>query len=124
MNKITVNYTKNTLEITKSFEKKARAYGSDAYNELTAARKEFPNYRIVVKTSKSNNSLKGMDYDFMREYISKHDNADNAGEGKHMAEFEKLCASDLSYGEIKQWFVETYPVFKDFKTRAQWILAV
>ena len=41
-----------------------------------------------------------------------------------MAEFEKLCASDISYGEIKQWFVETYPVFKDFKTRAQWILAV
>ena len=116
MTNITVNYTKNTLEITKSFEKKARAYGSDAYNELTAARKEFPNYRIVVKTSKSNNSLKGMDYDFMREYISKHDNADNAG--------EKLCASDLSYGEIRQWFVETYPVFKDFKTREQWILAV
>ena len=118
MANITVNYKKNTLEITKAFEKKASAYGSEAYVELSEARKEFPNYRIVVKTTKSNNSFKGMDYDFMVEYISKHENAD-----QRMEAFEKLRACDLSYGEIKQWFVETYPIFKNCETRAQCILA-
>ena len=118
MTNITINYKKNTIEITKSFEKKASAYGSEAYYELSEARKAFPNYRLVVKTTKSNNSFKGMDYDFMKEYISKHDEDE-----KRMGKFEKLRACDLSYGEIKQWFVETYPVFKNCETRAQWILA-
>ena len=118
MTNITINYKKNTIEITKSFEKKASAYGSEAYYELSEARKAFPNYRLVVKTTKSNNSFKGMKYEFMMEYISKHDDAE-----QRMEEFEKLRACDLSYGEIKQWFIETYPVFKNCETRAQWILA-
>ncbi len=118
MSNITINYKKNTIEITKSFEKKASVYGSEAYRELKEARNEFPNYRLVVKTTKSNNSFKGMDYDFMLDYIAKHENAE-----QRKAEFEKLRACDLSYGEIKQWFTETYPVFKNCETRAQWILA-
>ena len=118
MANITVNYKKNTLEITKAFEKKASAYGSEAYRELCEARKEFPNYRIVVKTTKSNNSFKGMDYDFMKEYISKHEASE-----KHTEELNELIDKKLTYGEIKQWFVETYPIFKNCETRAQWILA-
>ena len=118
MSNITINYKKNTIEITKSFEKKASAYGSDAYYELSEARKEFPNYRLIVKTTKSNNSFKGMDYDFMMEYISKHENAE-----ERLAQLKELRSKSLSYGEIKQWFVETYPVFKNCETRAQWILA-
>lgn len=118
MTNITINYKKNTIEITKAFEKKASAYNSVEYNQLCEARKEFPNYRLVVKTSKSNNSFAGMDYAFMVEYIEKHENAE-----QRKAEFDKLRASGLTYGEIKQWFVEIYPIFKDCKTKAQWILA-
>ena len=61
---------------------------------------------------------KGMDFNFMREYISKHDNAEQL-----TADFEKLCNNQLSYGEIKSWFLAHYPVFNDCKTRADWILA-
>lgn len=117
MSRITINYKKSTIEITKSFEKQASVFGSEAYNELCDARKEFPNYRLVVKSSKSNSTFKGMDYDFMLEYISKHDDAE-----KHKEELKKLCDSKLTYGEIKQWFVSVYPVFKECETRAQWIL--
>ncbi len=118
MSNININYKKSTIEISKNFEKKAQAFGSDAYNELCAARKEFPHYRLVIKANKPNSAFKGMDYDFMMEYISKHDDA-----AQRKAEFDKLRESDLSYGEIKQWFVSVYPVFKDCKNRAQWILA-
>ena len=76
MTNITINYKKNTLEITKSFEKKASAYGSREYNELANVRKEFPDFRIVVKAAKTKSTFKGMDYDFMREYIEKHDKAE------------------------------------------------
>ena len=118
MTNITINYKKNTIEISKSFAKSASAYGTQDYYALVEAKKEFPNFRLVVKTSKSNNTFKGMDFNFMREYISKHDNADEM-----MESFTKLCDSKLSYGEIKAWFIAHYPVFHDCKTRADWILA-
>ena len=118
MNNITINYKKSTIEIAKSFEKKASIFGSAEYNELCNARKEFPTYRLVIKANKSNNTFKGMDYDFMLDYIENHDNAE-----QHKAEFNKLRENNLPYGEIKQWFVSTYTVFKDCKTKAQWILA-
>ncbi|MBO5037767.1 MAG: hypothetical protein J6D42_11895 [Clostridia bacterium] len=118
MTNITVNYKKNTIEITKSFEKKASVYGSEAYYELSKARNDFPNYRLIVKTSKSNNTFKGMDYEFMLDYINNHEDSE-----KHKAEFDKLKENNLSYGEVKQWFVSTYPVFENCKTRAQWVLA-
>ena len=118
MTNITINYKKSTIEITKSFEKKASAYGSREYNELANVRKEFPDFRIIVKATKTKSTFKGMDYDFMKEYIEKHDE-----DNKNMDAFNKLLANDLSYGEVKQWFIETYTVFKDCETRAQWILA-
>ena len=118
MNNITINFKKNAIEINKSFEKKASVFGSEAYIELFNARKEFPSYRLVIKANKSSNTFKGMDYDFMIEYISKHENAE-----QRKAEFDKLRENNLSYGEIKQWFVSTYPVFQNCNTRSQWILA-
>ena len=118
MSNITINYKKSTIEITKSFEKQASVYGSQAYNELREARAEFPTYRLVIKANKSSSAFKGMDYDFMIAYIEKHENAE-----QRKAEFDKLRASGLTYGEIKQWFIDTYPVFEECKTRAQWVLA-
>ena len=118
MANITMNFKKNAIEITKAFEKKASIYGSAEYRELIDAKKEFPNFRIVVKTTKSNNSFKGMHYDFMKEYISKQENAEKITE-----ELNRLIDMKLTYGEIKQWFIETYPVFAECKTRAQWVLA-
>lgn len=118
MTNITVDYKKNTIEITKTFEKKASVYGSNEYHELVNVRREYSNYRLIVKTSKSNNTFKGMDYEFMLDYISKHENSE-----QRKSEFNKLRDNNLSYGEIKQWFVSTYTVFENCKTRAQWVLA-
>ena len=118
MKNIVINYTKKTIEITKSFEKKAREYGSDAYVALRNARNEFPKFELVVKAPKGSNGFKGMDYDFMEEYIKKQANAD-----ERIEKFNKLRAKELSYGEMKQWFIGEFPVFANCKTRAEWILA-
>lgn len=117
MKNITINFKNETLEITKSFERKACAYGSSEYIELANARKDFPNFKIVVKTPKSSNNFKGMNYDFMRTYIESHDNSEIK-----LKEFDKLIDNRLTYGEIKQWFISEYTVFEKCTTRAQWIL--
>ena len=119
MKNITIDYAKKTIAITKSFEKKARVYGSDEYMELREARNEFPNFRLVVKASKSgNNTFKGFDYDFMEQYINKHD--DEAKSIK--AEFDELKKNHLSYPEMKKWFVSKYPAFDGCKSRTSWLL--
>lgn len=118
MKNITIDYAKKTIEITKAFAKKASEYGSAAYYELSKVRSEFPSFSITTKAPKVSNTFKGMDYDFMVEYISKQANSDEL-----MESFKKLRENELSYGEIKQWFIGKFPVFKECKTRAQWILA-
>ena len=119
MSNIKINYTKNTIEITKSFEKKAMVFASPEYKELIDAKREFPNYRIVITTNKGSNTFKGMDYKFMEEYIAKQVDAETRTQ-----EFKRLLESKLvGYAEVKQWFVDKYPVFKTCKTKADWILA-
>ena len=117
MKNITISYEKKIIEITKSFEKKAREYGSDAYKTLRNVRNEFKDFEIIVKAPKTSNTFKGMNFDFMAEYISKQINAEEL-----MEDFNKLRKT-LNYGEMKQWFIGKFPVFKDCKTRADWILA-
>ena len=119
MTNITINHRNASIEMSKATAKATSVYGSPEYNDLIAVRKEFPSYRLVIKTAnRTVNGFKGMNYAFMEEYISKHDNAD-----ARLSDFQKLRDSDLTYSEIKQWFLNTYPIFKTCATRAEWILA-
>ena len=118
MKNIRLDYAKETIEITKAFERKASIYGSLAYNELATVRRDFPTFKLKITEVKGSNGFKGMGYDFMRTYITTHDNAEERSKA-----FEKLVELKLSYGEIKQWFISQYPVFASCTTRAQWVLA-
>ena len=118
MKNIRLDYAKETIEITKAFEKKASVYGSLAYNELATVRRDFPTFKLKISEPKGSNGFKGMDYDFMRKYISLHDNSE-----ENTKNLETLIERKLSYGEIKQWFIGVFPVFANCTTRAQWVLA-
>lgn len=47
MDKIMINRKNRSITISKSFEKKARVFGSPEYITLTSAQKDNPNYRLV-----------------------------------------------------------------------------
>ena len=112
-----VNFLSNSIEVTTSFAKKASIYGSTEYLMLTEAQKAHPTYTLEIQKPKKI-AIKGIDYDFMRKYISTHDE-----HAELLTAFEKLVKGNLSYPEVKAWFIEQYPVFKDCKTKADWILA-
>ena len=122
MSNIRINFNTHTIEITKSFEKAASRFGSDSYKELNAVRKEFPGFEVVTKTvakkARKVNTFKGMDYNFMESYIAKHDN-----EAEDILNKFLDLKKKETFFEVKQWFIKTYPVFKNCKTRADWILA-
>lgn len=122
MTNLTINNKARTIEMTKKFEKAASRFGSDEYKTLQEARRDYPTYKVIVKTStaKSKESFKGLTYEYMKKYIAAHDN-----EGKTiMAEFEMLRGTSAEakemnaaarpYGEMKKWFFDKYPAFKKF----------
>ena len=123
-------YTKSrTIEVTKTFYKAASRFGSEAYEALQKARKENPDFAVVVKSARTKvDHFKGLTYDFMEKYIASHDNAD-----ERMAEFNDLRAKSevaklngaeaLSYGEIRAWFFKKYPEIKAFQRRREQALA-
>ena len=107
---INVNRANGTIELTKKFDKLASRYGTDEYNTLQMVRRDYPNFRVVVKAaSKSSNTLTGLTFDFMRNYIANHDGEDS----DIMAQFRDLIgdtdeARELgiraeSYGSVRAW---------------------
>ena len=73
---LTLDFSKNTINMTESFSKKAENYGSTEYNMLQNARKDYPEFEIIVtkKTKRVKDAHKGIDVKFMYNYIKQHDN--------------------------------------------------
>lgn len=121
MTNLTINNKARTIEMSKKFEKAASHFGSDEYKMLQEARKDYPTYKVSVKTStaKSKESFKGLTYEYMEKYIAAHDENKTI-----MTEYEMLRATSdeakemnataRPYGEVKKWFLDKYPVFKEF----------
>lgn len=129
MTNITVNRKMKTLEITKKFDKASSRYGSDEYKELQNALAQNAGFKVVVKssTSKKKESYKGLTYEYMEKYIKSHDE-----DGSIMEEYKDLrgiseeakeaCADSLSYHEMKEWFLSTYPAIKKFHEKREEVM--
>ena len=110
-----INFNNNTIEITKAFAKKAANPMSEEFKELMELRKSLVGYEVVVKASAKRtikkDTLKGLNYSFMEQYIARHDDENETV----MAEFKKMTVKNednlatLSYGEVKKWFLDKYP---------------
>ena len=116
MTNITINTKNNTLVITKKFEKAASRFGTPEYKELKEARADFPNFKVVVRTVKQKKeTYKGLTYEYMEKYISRHDK-----DGQIMEEFKIMrgltedSMKKGSYVEIKKWFLGIYEEFEKF----------
>ena len=118
---MTINYEMKKIEITKAESKEAGNPTSAKFEELMKLRSIFPDFEIIIKkTSVKRDTYKGLDYDFMKKYIEDHDNSD-----ENLKEFYKLRGmnengereaqiEEHSYGEIKMWFLSTFPEIEKF----------
>lgn len=108
---------RKVIEMNKAEAKAAGIFGSPEFNELKGLREAYPTFRIVTKTSKSRDNMKGLDTDYMEKYIKAHDKS----EGKDvLKEFYSLRGCDENgkkidfapvapFGTLKQWFLTYYP---------------
>ena len=112
MTNINVNFANNTIEITNVFAKSASKYGTQAYNELNIARKDFPTFKVVVMAAKKNNAKNSkVTLADIKRYIEFHDDEEKS----KMQEFDRLCNGkangelrNKSFFEIKKWFFENF----------------
>ena len=119
MKPIVVDYRNRTISISSAFEKKAFTPGTAEYAQLQAVRSDYPDYRLDTRAFKTNTKQdrhKGLNYPFMREYISTHEKdpqpvldvlEDMIGTSKG----HSLCKR---YPTIKAWFLKRYPAYAEF----------
>ncbi len=119
----------STLILSNSIIRQANAskFGSPEYNELKEARLDYPTFKVVTVVKKAARpKFKGLTYEYMEKYISKHDDEAQTIMSEYMVlraqteEAEEALAVSASYSDIKNWFFEKYPAVAQFhKTRAQ-----
>ena len=122
-------YAKEVIELTKSEMKEAEIYGSKMYYALREVQHEFPNFKIVVARPSKRDTFKGLNREYMETYIKDHDDENRT----IIKEFYKLCGQDengndlpfaavASYGELKLWFLTTYPEIKNLASGVKEIM--
>lgn len=120
---IKIDYVAKEIVMNRGFAKKAKNPKSKEYQALLKIMKQFPEYDVVerdkIKVCESKECYKGLTYDYMREFIKKHENAETVD--AVLAELENMifisgCHSKAyRYPVIKKWFLNKYKEIDDFK---------
>lgn len=109
MKNYTINYSENTITITKKFMDNAGVIGSTAFNEMKILREM--GMAIIVRETKPRNNHK-VTYAQMLQYI-------NCVEKRsfYMSRFEAVReeakSKKVPYARVLEWFNETFPNFYD-----------
>ena len=138
MTEIRINEAKRVIEVTKGFAKEASKYGTMEYRELQEVRRDYPNFKVVTRsTVKNKDGFKGLTFEYMEKYIKKHreieiENEETGEKSKRdlLVEFYGYCGKDekgkkleiakgATYAEVKKWFLEQYPVFREYRNNVK-----
>lgn len=109
MKNYTINYTENTITITKKFMDNAGIIGSAAFNEMKVLREM--GMVIIVRDTKPRNTHK-VTYAQMLQYINCVENR-----SFYMSRFEAVReeakSKKVPYVRVLEWFNETFPNFNE-----------
>jgi len=117
-NNITINYRKHAIEITKAFSKKSSIFGSEEYKQLKEAKKDFPSFRVEVKSSSKRKLEDRITMDDIVNYVAEKSGNESVEmetlkelRGKSVKEAGSLLKAEetAAFSQIKTWFFTTYP---------------
>jgi hypothetical protein len=122
-NTMTINSAARTISLTKKEMTAASRFGTVEYQNLQAARRDYPGFEVVTITRKvktTRETYKGLTYDFMEKYIADHDDEDCSimEEYKMYRGISKNPAMQIpypyTYKEMKIWFLGKYEAVAQF----------
>lgn len=107
-----MDFTTNTLTITKDFERKAMNINSIEYQTLKQLKADFPALRIVKKSApKRKGSLSRPTYDKMVKFLSCQANSSILlKEFAEVREYSK--AQENPYQFVREWFFANFPNYQ------------
>lgn len=124
-----INEAKKVIEMTKSENRAAHTYGTPEYDNLQEVRKAYPGFRVVVKERKQVDRLKGLDVPYMKKYIIEHDTKEHENwklfcklRGLDEQEEKQELSVAVPFGELRMWFLFTYPEVEELATSVEAIL--
>lgn len=107
----------NQAQVSKTFAKKAKIFGTDEYKLWREFKAENPEYVMVIKTIKKNpdkRTTKNLKYENMRKFIKEQDNAEEL-----LKEFEReIRLSKIQsnpYRAVLAWFLQKFEKFDSYK---------
>lgn len=127
-----INEKKMAIEMTKKFAAAARKFGTPEYRNLQEARRDYPNFKVVTvarKTSAKKDTFKRLNYPFMENYIKSHDDAEQSIMKEYMnlrglsEEAKANLVEPYTYGDMKKWFLKTFPAIADFHKQCDELIA-
>ena len=102
-----IDFTTNTVTVTKKFLEAAQMIGTPEFNTMMQIREMGMTIITKAPAKKKNTKLT---YDKMQKYINLLDEAE-----KYQAEFERVqiesLAYDASYAYVLKWFKKTFPSY-------------
>lgn len=116
-NNVIIMMDNNKAQVSKTFAKNSKIYGSAEYKMWREFKAENPEYEMVIKTIKKNpdkETNKNLTYENMRIYISLQDNAKEL-----LKEFDKqLKVSKIQenpYRSVLAWFKKKFKGYDSYK---------
>ncbi len=120
-NTLKINFEEKKIVMDRTFAKNCENTSSDEYAQLQAVRRDYPDFTVVRKEIKRNSSketYKGLTYEYMEDYILRHESEENAlaviTEFNELRTISRCHKQGLRYPTIKKWFLEKYPEIEDF----------
>ena len=106
-----INWSTNTITMTKKFAAEANQYGTEAYNMLMDVRSK--GFHIVIKESKHRKACPTrITFKQMETILSCMTNADERLEQLH-AVMDAGKGQKNQYEYVRRWFLENYPHFNE-----------
>lgn len=115
-NDLRIDFAKNEIIMSRSFEKCASIAGSEEYRRLQLVRQDYPTFSVVrrsIKKAPSKVTYAGLTFAYMEKYIASHANAEQIKKVYDELRLIGACHK-VSYPTIKKWFLETYPEIVEF----------
>ena len=80
-NTLKIDFNGKKIVMDRTFAKKCSNTNSDEYAQLQSVRRDYPDFTVVTKTIKQNpekETYKGLTYEYMEDYILRHESEENA----------------------------------------------
>ena len=120
-NSLKVNFLTGEIVMDRTFARLCANTNSIEYTHLQEVRRDYPEYKVVTRTIKRNpnkETYKGLTYEYMQDYILRHESEDTAleviKEFNELRTISKCHKRGMRYPTIKRWFLNKYPEIAEF----------